>query len=99
MDTQGILKRYAPLLEKLTEKQKAFLDGMDAAIEDIDNYKFDFKDNNETSMIEKIQNEIAIEVLESFKERLLSWKDEWTISFIESNPYEIDENGNVVETK
>ena len=71
MDTQGILKRYAPLLEKLTEKQKAFLDGMDA----------------------------AIEVLESFKERLLSWKDEWTISFVESNPYEIDENGNVVETK
>lgn len=98
MDTKWILKQYGPLLEKLTEEQKSFLEGMDAAIEDLENFKYDFEfESEETRTLERIQNEIALDVLDTFKTRLEGWKEEYTIAFIEGNPYRLDENGNVVK--
>lgn len=93
MDTKYILKQYGPLLEKLTETQKSFLEGMDAAIEDLENFKYDFEfESEETRTLEKIQNEIALDVLDTFKTRLEGWKEEHIIAFIEGNPYRLDEN-------
>ncbi len=98
MDTKRILKNYAPLIEKLTPEQKALLEGIGIAIEDVDNYKSQFEyEDEDTTVLERIQNEIALEILEDFKNRLDSLKDEYTIAAVESNPYVIDLDGNVVK--
>lgn len=89
---------YEKLAEYLPAIDKSFLDGIETALKDIDNFKWDYEYYlNHGDLREQLSAEIALEVLEKFKERLQGTYLDYKTSFIENNNYCIDENGNVMK--
>lgn len=89
---------YNKLAQYLPEHDKGRLDGISDVREELDNFILNLCDDfNDESILGKIKEEVAKEVIDELKSWLDNMYDEYLIAFVDNNNYCIDENGEVVK--
>ena len=78
--------------ENLNSENKGIMTMLEHLIDSIDGFRFDYEvETPGTTILEKIKNEIALEVIDKLKEYLESTKSEIQISLIENQEDTLDE--------
>ena len=89
---------YNKLAKYLPEHDKGRLEGISDVREELDNFILNLCDDfNDESILGKIKEEVAKEVIDELKSWLDNMYDEYLIAFVDNNNYCIDGNGNVVK--
>lgn len=93
MDVIGIINKEGYRREDLTEENNFIMGWLDHLYESIDGFEADYETETEdTTLLEKIKNEIAIETIEELKRYLQGTIAEIQISLIENQPEEDESN-------
>lgn len=71
--------------DMLNEKQKAFIDGMETAIEDIDLYESNIFCDDEDPLYEQVMTSIKEETAKEIKACLESTKNTYIVTFADDN--------------
>lgn len=93
MDVIRITNKEGYRYEDLTKENKDIIDWLNYLVNDIDGFEYDYAEvqpEHETTL-DRIKNEIAVEVIEELKDYLKVTILEYQISLIENQPEE-DEN-------
>lgn len=90
---------YGKLAEKLPERDKGFLEGWEAAIEELTAFEenLDYFIKQDAPTLRKAEEEYSKLVIENIRAWLKDAHDENLVSFVDNNHYSIDEDGNIVD--
>ena len=93
MDVIRITNNEGYRYEDLTKENKDIIDWCNYLVNDIDGFEYDYaiEPEHETTL-DRIKNEIAVEVIEKLKHYLEATILEYQISLIENQPEEDEDN-------
>ena len=103
MDTRMIVEKdgFKKLFKKLPLEEKAYIDGMDAAVETLNDIinMVELELEGAERIKEKIELEGSIDTLQDAILEVEDAKRNAMIAFVDRNHYYIDDNGNVVDER
>ena len=95
MDVIRITNNEGYRYEDLTNENKDIIDWLNYLVNDIDGFEYDYSKEAQTeheTTLDRIKNEIAVEVIEKLKDYLRATILEYQISLIENQPEEDEDN-------